>query len=424
MRNTQLNSNGVGVNRVPPDGKGIAQHTPTRTLADYAGREAMIAGFGEQVMGFKNPEILAVFNYFVNPKQVKTTASSGDYTITTDASRLKMTAGAGAGVGEAIAESVRNIIYRPGYDSYCTLTAAFDEDLPGTTQDFGPHDDLNGYSISLSNGNLAVKHFSGEVLVSTTESPNFELDSLDGGGLSGFTVNPQALNLYRIAYGYLGLFPASFEVYGGANIGWVPFHYIDVTGLDNNLIIQDPYLPIRFTITSDGTNEVSMYSGSWNAGVISGPIPKHLSDSYSEFNDLVAFNGGGIIKPIFSIRNETTFKTKVNKIAADLDIFTASVDGNKLHDICLILNPTTLTGPVWNSVDSSSIMSVDKVATAITGGEMIRIYDLGKVADLGVGARFEVGEIRLLPGDILTVAVDTASNPTDIGASLHWEELK
>ncbi len=422
MKSTQLNSNGLGVNRVVDDGQGIGTHTPYHALCDYAGREAMIAGFGEQITGFKRPDILTVFNYFINPNQVKTTSSTGSFSITSDNSRLKLTAGI-SGVGSAVVESLDNIVYRPGFDCYIVVTAAYGEDLPGTTQEFGPHDDINGYGLALIGGQLAAKHYRGGSVISTTLANNFNLDKLDGTGLSGFTVNPQAINIYRISYGYLGVFPVTFEIYAGHKIGWVPFHNIDVTGIDNSLIIEDPYLPIRFDVTSDGINEISMFSGSWDGGVIAGPINNRLSDGFTVDNLISALNGGNVVKPLMSIRNVVTFKSKLNKIVTDLRTVSASVDGNKLHSLCLFLN-ATLTDESFVSVDTSSIMLVDKVATAITGGRLLKVFNLGRVDSFGGGVNFDFGEIRIRPGDTLSFTTVTASNSSDINVALNWNELK
>lgn len=424
MKTVEPGGRGLGIHR-QDDLKGTKYITGYRGLADFAGREAMVAGFGEQLVGFKEAEILTLFSYFINPDRVRTDLSSGAWSATISDSRLKVTAGTGSLVGDAIVQSLQVIGYRPGFDSYLYCTTAFEPFAVGTTQEFGPFDGTNGYSISLlSNGEIAINHYSNTVLVSTTPQSEFILDHLDGKSAGGFILNPQAMNIYRFNYGYLGTMPPSFEIWAGVELGWIPFHYIDLTGVDNSLIIRDPYLPVRFRVTSDGTNEVSMYSGSWDGGIIGSPRPRFLNDQYTVDVEKLGVASAGINKPLISIRNNTTFKTKTNKITVDIDTLTAAVDGNKTHRVRLIKNPTTLTGAVFNSVNASSVMSYDTAATAMTGGEIKRSWPLGKIDSLGGGAIFETGELRMFPGDIYVLALISTSVATDFVGALHWDELK
>lgn len=423
MKVTQTGGKGLEVHR-QPDTVGTKFITPHRSIVDYSGREAMVAAFGEQLVGFKEAEILNLFTYFVNPEHVDTSLSTGSWSATVDDSRLKVTAGAGSAAGDAIVQSKRVIGYRPGFDSYTYCTIAFDSYLPGTTMDFGPHDDIDGYSISLNaNNELVVNHFAGGVLVESKSQSEFILDRLDGSGPSGFIVNPQAMNTYRISYGYLGELPPSFEIYGGMELGWIPFHYIDPTGTSNLLIIKNPFLPLRMRVTSDGTNEVSMYSGSWQGGVIGTNRPRYLNDQFTVDVERLTLATGGVNTPILSIRNDTTFKTKNNKMNVDIDTITCAVEGNKNHRLRLIKN-ANLTGAAFTPVDTDSTVSYDLTATAMSGGQLKRSWPLGKIDSLGVGAVFETGELRMVPGDVYTLALISTSVASDVDAGIHWDELK
>lgn len=392
----------------------------TSTINDFLGRQGIVSAFGEQVVGFKDAEIISTFNYFINPKRVITTNSVDSFSATIDTSRLKLTAGI-SGSGTGIAESKARNFYRPGYDAYVLYTAAFDNFLSGTTQEHGIFDDDDGYSIGLNSDNqLEIKHYRGGSLISTVPQSEFLINKLNGTGRKKFTINPQAMNIYYIQYGYLGVLPSIYCVYGGISRGWIPFHYTEEIGINGgNLIIENPFLPLRFKTTSLG-NEVSMYSGSWNGGSIAPPRTRNLNDQFTL--ELSNTFGTGIT-PVLSIRNETTFKGKPNGNALDLHALTASLEGNKNHALKIIKNGV-LTGDAFATVNADSIAFSDTDATAIADGELLRSYPIQKEGDLGSGALFEEGEIRLHPGEWITIVEETTSTTPIVRIAAHWDEMK
>ena len=424
MRTTEPGSKGTSILRPEPGKAGFTKITDFVALTDYAGREPIHGVFGEQLIGFKIVEISTSFYYFVNPRTISTDNSSGSFSATIDNSRLKLTAGT-AGVGDAIIESRSSILFREGFDAYIIITIAFDDFKIGTTQKFGVFDD-DGFFIELeSDGQLSINYMKNSVVISKRVQSDFLLDKLDGTGLSGFTINPQAMNIYRLSSAYSGQTPFSFEVYGGMEIGWIAFEYVDIIGIDSLLVADDPYVPIKMQTTSDGTNEVSTFSSAWNGGTI-GPVRnKWLSDQFTADRSIVVSSGSvGVNIPLFSIRVNSIFNSKINKIPIDIDQFTASVDGNRIHILRLFIN-ATLTGDSFGDFDSAiSFVSTDEFATAITGGQLIRSYPMGKTDSLSPGVKFDEGELRLLVGDVLTFTLDTGSSSSDVTGAVTWDELK
>jgi hypothetical protein len=414
--------NRVSINKadaVPGYKRGFDQHFPTISSVDYAGREGLISSFGDFVVGNKLADISVVFNYEVNTERLVST-QSGTGAASVDASRLKISAISGVG-GQTI-ETIGPIPYRPGHNAFALFTYAFDTYKTGITQEIGVGDDNDGYVLTVgSDGKLAVIHRNGGVEV-VTGADDFAFDPLDGSGVSGFILDPSKMNIYRIEYGYLGILPPFLEVYGGALRGWIPFHTIDITNQVNTLVISDPYLGIRAKVTSDGTNDVTNYSGSWLGGTI-GVERTHLANDQFSFAYTKALGSAGTFA-VFSLKVLDTYKTKTNKIPVDLHLFSVGVEGNKPH-IAYIYKNTTLTSPSWNDIDANnSVMQYD-IAGTLPGapdGKMMRALPLGK-ADSGERL-MEPGEVRVNAGDVLTFVVETTSSTSDIVASAHWDELK
>lgn len=419
-RTFQTDGNPVAARIAQPGTPGDKRQViPYSAHCDYAGREAQIAVFGETLVGQKQPDISLVFNYFINPERVVSIVSGGG-ALSIDASRLKVAVTGGA--GEAIAESKRNISYRAGHDAFALFTCSFGESLPGTIQEAGAYNAVNGFYISMDGAGLHVNHLVGGVLA-TVDQGDFNLDKLDGSGLSDITLDPQALNIYRITYGYLGKAPAFFEVYAGVAVGWVPFHVFDITNNGGGLVLTDPLLPIKFRADSDGTNDVAMFSGSWLGGTIGDARRREDNDQFAF--DVSKSILGGVETVIGSMRVKTTFQGKPNKIPAEFHVLTAGVEGVKPHIIRIYKN-TPLTAPLWlDPIGPTSVVEIDLVGT-LTGTapkELRYSTALGKTADLGPGVHFPIGELRLEVGDTLTFTVFSANN-SDVILAGSWEEFK
>lgn len=410
---------------VPGTDCGKRQVIPHQAIADYAGRETQVAAYGELLTGQKQLDVSLVFNYFINPERTRQTIS-GTGANTIDASRLRVAAEGGAGTAEV--ESKRNIVYRTGHDAFALFTCAFGAGGVGATMKAGPFNGVNGFFISLSEtGKLQANHLVGGVLTTytqgNTDGTGFNLDQLDGSGPSDFTVNPHALLVYRITYGYLGQSPAYFEVQTGAAKGWVPFHTIDIGNTTADLILTDPILPIKFEATSDGTSDAVMFSGSWLGGVIGNQRTRVDNDQFAF--DVSKALVAGVQTHIGTMRVKATFQGKVNKIPAEFHVLTAGVDGTKDH-ILRIWKNTPLTGAVWvDPIGPTSIIEIDLTGT-LTGTspkELRYSTALGKVDSLGPGIEFPIGELRLEVGDTLTFTAYSA-NASNVVLAGTWEELK
>lgn len=396
---------------------------PYMAIGDNRGNEAMVAGFGELVIGQRLPDILITWNYDINPERA-TETYTGVGTAGIDTSRLYVAVEGGAGTAEVA--SKRFIVYRAGYSAQAMFTAAFDTPAPGTTQKCGAIDDTNGYYLSLANDNqLQVNFESTSRGVTTINQFAFNVDTLDGKGPSRFTLNPQGMNIYRICYGYLGKLHATFEVYGGSLIGWVMFHAVDTIdidgGGDNLLAIEDPNLAIRFQASSDGTANVRIYSGSWNGGIVGGFHDRSLNDHFSF--DVTATIAVTTETFIGAMRVKSTYAGKVNKLTVDMHNITGGVDGTKPVIIRVYKN-TTLTGGTWNDViGPSSLIEVNTTATApaLLVSERRHAQALGKTDSFDHS--FDDGELRLSAGDTLTFTGQSANN-FDVTLAGDWDELK
>lgn len=393
---------------------------PHVALTDYSGHEAWIAAFGEQVVGSRHLDIQVTFNYFINPLRLKTEGTQGAGSLTIEDRRLKVAVEGGA--GEAHIQSIRNIVYIAGHDAFGMFTCAFGQFLEGTTQQAYIGDLTDAFVIGIAEGNqLSVMHRRDDVDGSVVIQQDFNLDSLDGKGLSKYIINPFSLNIFKISYGFLGSLPAVLEVYAGVDIGWVPFHTFNTDAIPGQVIVTNPNLPIHFLATSDGTNDVAMFSGSWVGGVISADRTPALNDRYA-FSLAKSIPIGEHV--IASGRVKDVFQGFQNRIPADLLLVTIGVDGTKPHIVNVRLNPT-LINTVFNDVSVDSVMQADQAGTfsgGVPSGRLVGSFALGKIDSAGI--TFQPGEVRMTAGDIVSISLVVSVVASDVALGAHWGELK
>lgn len=407
--NTQLRASPFGQN---------AGYSTYKSLMDQAGRTNNIGGFGDLQVANRVTSISMAFQYglladLVTVDQV----GGGAHSIVN--SMLKIS---GSAAGDKYTVTTRSaIIYSSGFDGQAMFTAAFTKYQNAVIhQDIGPHDNQDGYSIGVKEDQLVIRRFKNGVIVDEVLQSDFSLDKVDGSTGSSFNLDPEKLNLYRIQYGYLGLLPAIFEVYGGLQHGWVPMHIIEIINTDVNMIIENPHLPIQTTVdiqSGDPGKEVAIYSGSWYGGVLGG-LKQH--EHVQHFGDKAEKTiSAGVETPLLALRSATTFNGITNRLRMDLEYFSADADGTKSVEFAVYANPTITTG-TWNDVEAGlSYAQTNTTLTSWAGGRYLGSLYLGKVANDVI--QMDPGAVRFNPGDSMLVTAKSV-NQSDTKLSLRWGE--
>lgn len=395
-----------------------AGYSSMRSIMDHSGRTVFVSGFGDIQTAARSHHISATFAYGIHPEDIKPTTTGGGTVSESDSLMNVSVTGAGQ---TAQAQSHESVIYKPGYDCEAIFTAGFTSVMAGTDiiQKIGPQDSQNGYAIGLEDGQLYVERFYNGVQADKLMQADFNTDPIDGEGPTAFKILPDNINLYRIQWGYLGIYPAFFEVYGGAQKGWIPFHVLDNVNKTTILQITNPHLPITSYVSSTVAGAATIKSGSWHGGSIGGVTErKDMRPFAAEATKTIAATTE---VPILSVKVEPTFNSKVNRLPLDLFLLSVAADGNKP---CLfkVYKNATVIGGTYNDVSAGlSFAKVNKTATSITGGEFFTTISTSKSgSDKLMG---DVGDLRIHPDESFTVTAYSAQTSDIIGA-LSWGEAK
>lgn len=384
-------------------------------LQDYAGRSAMVSKFGDLIVAERRDDISVQFQYNIATADVTTTLVGGGSVSVSESRAVLSTA---AGVSTTTLESVNVIRYRPGHEAFAFFTAALDDAGVGVEHRIGPWDDNDGFFFGSIDGVFGVGRRRDGV-ETFTPSSGFSHDTLVGERGSAFTIDWSDLGIRRISWGYLGIAPIDFEVFGDASRGFIPAHTIDLTGAGADTSILNPVLPIRAQVKrTSGSGVAQLRTASWNGGTC-GPPDEEIGNRH--FSAYSAKSVTGAVRTnLLTISNPTTFQSKTNRVRLNMDRLTVATDGTKTVEVAIFEDATLGGSPSYSAIDATnSVTTVDTAGTTVTGGTRVATWTVGKAEGRDFILRDDA--IRLKPGHTFTLAVLTA-NASDVSASLRWHE--
>ena len=170
-----------------------AASPPQATVVESPTTYPFISTFGDLITSGRDDTTAVQFQYSVAPIDVTTTIVSTG-TITNSSSMAQLSTGAATN-GYANMSTIQKLRYRPGHEGYAFFTAMFPNgSAANSTQWAGLFDDQNGAAIGYSGTKFAILFRQGGVDTIITQT-NFNIDTINGAGPSGFNINPQFLNV-------------------------------------------------------------------------------------------------------------------------------------------------------------------------------------------------------------------------------------
>lgn len=286
--------------------------------------------------------------------------------------------------------------------------------------------ETKGGAFTLSGATTAVGSFSqavaGAAPTDTWITQADWDDPMDGTGASGMTLDPTKGNVFEINFQWLGFGAVRFYIESQATGEFVKVHEISYTNQNLTPSVNNPTLPLCAAVkNTSNTTDIAIKIGSMG-GFIEGKHVDHSQVRHGVDNEITGLSTTEL--PVITIHNDRTFQGVENRVRIRLDYVGLAVSGGSKTVIIKFKFGTTLTDASFTAVDSnSSVMEVDKAATAVSGG--VQQFSIpmqsgdDKFIDL-TGVEFEME-----PGDFFTVtAVQTSSGGASVvDVDLNWEEL-
>lgn len=321
--------------------------------------------------------------------------------------------------------------YQPGKSQLIFCTFVMDKSGGGTgiTRLIGYGDDNNGIFLKDNEGTYQIvrrTYTSGAAVDNAVSQTSWNLDTMDGNGNSGITLDFTKAQIMLIDFEWLGV--------GRVRIGFVvdgaiyyAHQFLNTNSLDV-VYMSTPNLPLRYQIENDGTGAASTLEhicstvisegGQQNLGTLRYKSTAGTHVDCNTENSLYAIVG---------------VKLKSTHIAERIDIINVSLAehaGSKDLEWVLLLNPTVAGTFTYANETNSAIMTATGASTntvtggtAITGGHFSSAQKGGSTGTsidnairLGAAIDGTVDEIVLCARPI------GGSTNTDVEGSITWRE--
>lgn len=415
------------------------------TCCTVTGNQSLTSLYGAKVVANRLDNIAVQFQYGI-PTSAVTTSTQGGGTVlclttpytqgggtVTSANSMAVLSTAASSGSIAQLQSNNTIVYRSGHEAYAYFSVAFTGAFAATSSQFiGPIDYQNGFAIGFDGSTFGVTRRTNTVNTFTPQS-QFNGDKLDGTGTSRFTYNPALLNVFRIAYGYLGSSIIKFQI-SDQNGNWITFHTIPFPNSSSTPSILQPYLPItaRVENLAGASSVLTLKTASWNAGII-GQF-NTSSFRYSTTNNTITPDAGGLETFILTIRNKTIFNNQPNKIPIRVSAFgggglSTRVSTNASVDALRLYLNATVTGTSFSDINpGNSVVEGSTTGTYVAGtGNELLTRILSNVSQSPIISFIPQGtyDIILLPGDTLTITgqyINNTNPNVPVIGGIAWEE--
>ena len=358
-------------------------------------------------------------------------ATGGSSTFDANAGlvNLAVTAASGSSV---IRETTKCFSYQPGKSLLVMSTFTFNAAKPGLRQRVGYYGASNGMYLELDGSTLSFVERSsstGSLLETRVVQSNWNVDPLNGSGLSGLTLDPTKAQILWMDIEWLGLGTVRMGfVINGQFVHCHSFHHANII---TSTYITTASLPLRYEIT----NTVATASASTLKQVCS----TVLSEGGYELRGLqqaigtpigtpITLTTSGTYYPVISLRLKATALDAIVILTA-ISLLGASTNTN--YNWRVVANSTT-TGGDWLSAGTNSSVEYNITGTSTAGGRILAqgYFSASTQSSPNVDILKEALFKFQLERDGLTSTpyelslVVTGSTATcGVHASMDWEEI-
>lgn len=372
-------------------------------ITDRQGRSARVSQKGELLTGGYVDDVDINFQYAIRSAETVSTVTGTGVISHPGAGGAYAELSAGAGVGSAQLVSKAPVRYRGGHEVYGEMSHIFIEPELNLNQWFGF---LNGSDRLIAGYQGLDLGFLFREGGNDTFIPqsDFNIDTLDGNGPSGYTINPQTINVSQCAFVWHGGLPLTLQMQIGQQ--WYPVHVFDFSNQITETHLENPHLPLGALIerTAGTGSAAPMKTGSWRGGSIASSADER-SDDWTGATVLDVTLVSGQRTNIITLVNPSSWQGKQNHIVYELGVVTFRSSANKDLALYGTVGATLIGAGAVTDIDVSNYALQKQVGGTVEGGAR------GSAATiLGAGERERIDTrgtgIKIYPGTAFTIEAD------------------
>jgi len=371
--------------------------------------------------------------YVDNGEWVESTAAGGSSAFNADAGLLDMTVTTASG-SQVLRETKKVFNYQPGKSLLAILSFNFEEAKNNLRQRIGYFGAENGLYLELNSTNEPsfVKRSSvtGSLVNTEVSKTDWNIDTLDGNGPSGITLDLSKVQIVWFDFEWLGSGTVRCGfVIDGVFIHCHSFQHANVT---SGTYITTACLPLRVELTNTDTTASSSTLKQICTTVISEggyEIRGNAAEAKLPIGSPRDLTVASTVYPLISLRLKST---RLDGIAI-LDSLNVLGISNNANYCWEIVQGGTTSGGTWVTNSSSSLVEYNITATSYSlgAGEVLTAgYSVGSnqgstTSELHRDNLFEYqlerNSFTSTPVELILVASSDVAG-ADVLASLGWQE--
>lgn len=341
------------------------------TDKDFAGGLGGVDSFGRQrisnpEMIFNNKQIFDNQPLYWNDVEVSGSGTSTNYSSNTASTTLSVSANT---AGKRVRQTYMRFNYQPSKSQLIFMTGVIKKSGGGTgiVSRMGIFDDNNGIFLQ-RNGNTV----SFVVRSSTSGSPsdsnsatqaNWNIDKMDGSGLSGINLDFSKSQILIIDFEWLGV--------GSVRVGFVVdgnvfyCHQFNHANLISGVYMSTPNLPIRYEIENSGSGAASSIECVCSAVISEGGKEDLATNLYISTGHTAITGTKNQNNAILGIRLKSAYAGCTIDIV-NLAVLMASAD---IYEWSIVLNPSIAGTFTYSDVTNSALQyAIGNGSTNIASG--------------------------------------------------------
>ena len=345
--------------------------------------------------------------------------------------RLSVTTASG---DKVIRQSREYFRYTPGKSQLILMSNVMGAPKANTRQRLGYFDASNGLFFENNGSTFGVvqrSKVSGSVVDTRVAQSAFNIDKLDGTGLSRINIDLSKANVFVMDFEWLGVGRVRMGVFD--QVGRIQYcHEFVHVNTNTTAYSTTACLPLRWELENTGTaaSETDLRVICCSVITEDGAFLDQTTGlKFSASNGTTTKSVTSRVA-VLSIEPKATFNSIENRgKIANLSFEIYTQDNPVFYEI--IYGGTLGGTPSFNSVDGSSIVEYDTAGTTVTGGIVIDsgYVPSGDKLPPSVITRSALSKLPLVLDSTganpikLTVVVTSLNLTAVVGAALHWTEV-
>ena len=395
-------------------------------LADSAALDA----FGR--LRVSNPLTLfeSGFEYDLQPTWFEPVFANGG-TVAHDADNRSaiLTAGTAAD-SSALLQTRQYWPYEKGKSQLVKTTFTLGSAVAGVTREVGYGDAANGVFLRQSDTGLAMvlrSSSSGTAVDTVVPQADWNVDTLDGHGPSGVTLDVTKQQILAIDAQFLGAgrIRCGFNIDGRTVVG---HQFLNANRNPTAPYMQTFNLPVRWRVAADGATAGATFQAICCDVESEGGVGSPNGYTFTGINT-ADVNTSTTRAHVLSIRPAATFNSITNRafiIPLQIDVAAASAT-----ILVEVFHATALTGGTWTAADAASAVEVGVGQTLGTLGKRIDGFYVTSAANARGAGSATIADSYPLTLSVagtapqaLTVTATTLTGTGTARAALRWKEIR